>query len=207
MSEVKDVEPYGTLICDIETSCFLRKGQVMRCLQLAWQLHKTDGTLLEKDSVYIKPDKWAVTPEAAEFHKITTEMATEKGIPIKEALDRFVKHLTRAEVWVGHSCNSIDIPVLTMELRACGFRKEADYIQTKMHIFCTMRSTVNICRLLSSRGYPGFKWPSLTELYEFLFKEKLEKAHDAAADTAATAKCYFKLQELAHKSTVLAVAD
>src|SRR5690606_8051357 len=41
-----------------------------------------------------------------------------------------------------------------------------------------------------------FKWPKLEELYQKLFNEKFEEAHNAAADVVATTRCFFELIRL-----------
>jgi DNA polymerase III epsilon subunit-like protein len=59
--------------------------------------------------------------------------------------------------------------------------------------FCTMRAMENICKL------PGkiagkYKWPKLSEAYEYAFAKPLVGAHDALADVRACAELYFWLQ-------------
>ena len=61
-------------------------------------------------------------------------------------------------------------------------------------LFCTMKSSTNLCRLPGRYG--NFKWPKLTELYKFLFNEEMEGAHDAMVDVRATRKCYYRLKEV-----------
>ncbi len=41
-----------------------------------------------------------------------------------------------------------------------------------------------------------YKWPTLAELYDKLFGEGFDEAHNAAADVAATARCFFELLRL-----------
>ena len=74
-----------------------------------------------------------------------------------------------------------------------GFDVEADYIWNK-DTFCTMEHSTELLKLPKARG-KGYKWPKLEELYRFLFNEDFDGAHDAMADTRATARCYYKLTE------------
>ena len=45
-------------------------------------------------------------------------------------------------------------------------------------------------------NWRDYKIPKLSELYEFLFKETFEGAHNAEADVTATARCYFKIHNI-----------
>ncbi len=45
-------------------------------------------------------------------------------------------------------------------------------------------------------GPYGFKWPTLEQLHEKLFKTRLREMHEAEADVSTCAKCFFELQRL-----------
>ena len=53
-----------------------------------------------------------------------------------------------------------------------------------------MEQTIEFCKLPGNYGY---KFPKLSELYEILFKENFEDAHDATVDINATFRCFYKL--------------
>jgi DNA polymerase III epsilon subunit-like protein len=55
-----------------------------------------------------------------------------------------------------------------------------------------MKSSVNVCQIANSRG--GYKWPNLTELYQYLFHHPFPEAHDAVFDVKACAECFFELK-------------
>jgi len=56
---------------------------------------------------------------------------------------------------------------------------------------CT-EMTANVCKLPGGRG-GKFKFPTLIELYSFLFDESFSEAHNASADVEATARAFFEL--------------
>lgn len=58
-----------------------------------------------------------------------------------------------------------------------------------------MMSSTNFCKLPNPSGRKGYKWPKLTELYNVLFEEEMEDAHDAMGDVTALAKCFFALKD------------
>ena len=41
----------------------------------------------------------------------------------------------------------------------------------------------------------GFKWPKLSQLHKKLFGSDFDEAHDAEADVAACARCFFALKD------------
>jgi DNA polymerase III epsilon subunit-like protein len=202
MSESKApcTDNFTTIVVDIETHAFQRRGVRMRLLQLAWELYKANGELIHEMNFYIKPDGWTVTEEAASYHGIKTEKAKQLGMPLKSVLKCFADDIALAGVWVGHGVDGIDLPVMKSELKECGFDQTVEKIDKGMHILCTMKSYTDIVQLPHKDGRPGCKWPKLAELYEYLFAEKLENAHDASADTKATAKCYWRIQEILKKA-------
>ena len=54
-----------------------------------------------------------------------------------------------------------------------------------------MTQATDFCRIPGTYGY---KWPTLSQLHRELFKCGYEEAHDAGADVAACAKCFFELK-------------
>ena len=52
--------------------------------------------------------------------------------------------------------------------------------------------TANVCKIPGGRG-GKFKFPTLIELYSFLFNDSFSEAHNASADVEATARAFFEL--------------
>ena len=44
-----------------------------------------------------------------------------------------------------------------------------------------------------NNGFTDYKYPKLSELYNHLFKEQMQGAHNAEDDVINCAKCYFKM--------------
>ena len=59
-----------------------------RCIQIAWQLHKEDGTLIEHQDYLIQPEGFNIPYDAEKVHGISTELAQEEGIPLIEVLEK-----------------------------------------------------------------------------------------------------------------------
>ena len=159
-----------------------------RCIQLAWQLHDKMGNLIEHQDFLIIPEGFNIPYDAEQIHGISTQLAQEKGKPLAEVLVEFNEALAKTNFVVGQNVN-FDLNVLGCEF----YRKE---IYTKLNDLpvldtCTER-TAELCQIPGGRG-GKYKLPTLTELYEFLFKETFKDAHNATADVEATARCFFEL--------------
>ncbi len=157
-----------------------------RISQFAWQLYNSEGKLFKSFQSLVKPDGWEV-PKDEFFIKnnMSTERCELEGRPIKPMLEQFLNELEGCKYLLAHNMN-FDLPVTASEMYRLGFQAK-----NKPQKICTMQSTTDICQL---HGPYGFKWPSLQELHQFLFKCDFDGAHDASDDVTATAKCFFELK-------------
>jgi DNA polymerase III epsilon subunit-like protein len=163
-----------------------------RLVQLAWLLATAEGTVIARGDDIVQPDGWTISDKAAGVHGITTERATAEGKPLKVVLADFVKLVLEPDVLlVAHNID-FDYKVVGAEFYRLGYTELlAAYNHKRM--ICTMRASTDYVAIPSEWGY---KWPKLQELHRKLFAEDFKEAHNAAADIAATAKCFFKLVEL-----------
>ena len=60
-----------------------------RCIQIAWQLHDEMGNLVEHEDYLVKPEGFNIPYDAEQVHGISTELAQEKGIALREVLEKF----------------------------------------------------------------------------------------------------------------------
>ena len=82
-----------------------------------------------------------------------------------------------------------DLNIIGAEL----FRINSDVNLLEKDILDTCTElTANVCKLPGGRG-GKFKFPTLIELYSFLFDESFSEAHNASADVEATARAFFEL--------------
>jgi DNA polymerase III subunit alpha len=158
-----------------------------RLIQLAWQLHDSEGKLLEAKEFIIRPDNFTIPYNAAKVHGISTEMAFREGEELRDVLGHFINALQKTTVIVGHNID-FDLNIIGAEFIRCGL---PDHFDGKMQI-CTKIESLNYCALPGGRG-GGFKWPSLAELHQKLFQEDFPDAHNAAADVVATTRCFLEM--------------
>ncbi|HBA60897.1 MAG TPA: 3'-5' exonuclease [Elusimicrobia bacterium] len=159
-----------------------------RMIQLAYRLCDADESVLAEADYIIKPVGFTIPDDAAKVHGITTERALKEGKNLLEVLLEFQEALKHAQYLVAHNL-SFDEKIMGAEFLRNGLQ---DALPGKKKI-CTMNSTTDFCAI---PGPYGNKWPKLNELHQKLFQAEFEGAHNAAADIAATAKCFWELKRL-----------
>lgn len=162
-----------------------------RLVQLAWILYGEDGRELSQGSYIIKPDGFVIPKEVAAIHGISTERALLEGESILTVLNAFQSEMQRSGCLVAHNM-SFDEMVIGAEFLRSNLPNPV--IEKKR--ICTKEATTNFCAIPSPNGYGDYKWPKLAELHTKLFGCDFEGAHNAIADVAATAKCYWQLKKL-----------
>ena len=159
-------------------------------VQIAWQLHDKDGNLLENQDYIIKPEGYDIPFSSQRIHGISTKMANEEGRDLSEVLAEFKEVLAKAEVIVGHNI-IFDYNIVGAEFH----RKEIDNNLQEIPSADTMVLGTEYCKLGGGRN-GRYKSPKLTELYEKLYDEKFDEAHNAAADVNATAQVFFEMMRI-----------
>ncbi len=146
-------------------------------------------------SVIVKPDGYSIPQAAANVHGITTEQASNYGVPLVVALAMF-NHLAKAaDAHVAHNV-SFDLCVL-----GAAFHRAARP-QHPLNPRCTQNLSTPILNLppsprMIAAGFNKPKPPRLSECYQFFFNEQLEGAHDALVDARGCARVYFELMRRA----------
>ena len=159
-----------------------------RCIQLAWQLHDDNGKLINNKSFLIKPVDYDIPYESEKVHGISTELAKQDGVDLSDVIDKFLFDLDKAKYLVGHNVK-FDINIIAAELYRLGIVSK--FSDLKVIDTCT-ETTANLCKIKGGRA-GKFKYPTLIELYDFLFNDSFDQAHNASADVEATARSFFEL--------------
>ncbi|HER39824.1 MAG TPA: PHP domain-containing protein, partial [Salinimicrobium catena] len=159
-----------------------------RCIQIAWQLHDEAGRVIEHQDYLVQPEGFNIPFDAEQVHGISTELAQEQGVTLKEVLEKFNIALSRSKFVVGQNVG-FDVNIMGAEFHRLD-------MGTSLHELpvldtCT-ETTAQLCCIPGGRG-GKFKLPTLTELHEFLFNEPFAEAHNATADVEATTRCFLEL--------------
>jgi DNA polymerase-3 subunit alpha len=162
-----------------------------RCVQIAWQLHDDMGQLIESQDYLIIPEGYDIPYNAEKIHGISTELAHSMGKPLVEVLSLFNEVLSKAKFVVGQNI-TFDLNVMGCEF----YRKSTESLLLTLPVLDTCSEvTAKLCQIPGGRG-GNFKYPTLTELHEFLFGEPFSEAHNATADVEATTRCFLELVRL-----------
>ncbi len=158
-----------------------------RLVQIAWIYYNKKGEEILARDYIIKPDNFIIPREASNVHGITTEKATQDGMPLFDVLDEFSQNINQANYLVAHNM-SFDEKIVGAEF----LREDLanSLFQTKK--ICTKDESTNFCKIPGNYG--GYKWPKLSELHITLFGVDFEEAHDALVDVKACARCFFELK-------------
>jgi DNA polymerase III subunit epsilon len=157
-----------------------------RLVQIAWLLYDNKGNELHNQNYIIKPNGFEIPEGASRVHGITTEIALKEGVELATALKDFSETLNQARLLIAHNMD-FDEKIIGAELLRTGINSDIFDIAK----FCTMKTTINFCRIERENGY---KYPSLAELHFKLFNNHFDNAHDALADVTACANCFFELK-------------
>ena len=162
-----------------------------RCIQIAWQIHDSVGLIVSHEDYLIRPDGFTIPFDSEKVHGISTALAEDQGLPLLEVLDKFKLALNKVSYLVGHNI-SFDRNIVGAEFLRSNL---ADELEDKSLVDTCTEETANLCRLPGGRG-GKFKYPTLSELYHFLFKQSFQEAHNATADVEATSRAFLELLRL-----------
>ena len=165
-------------------------------VQLSFALYDLEERKLKGTYDYIirLPDDIPISTESQNVHGITHSLCRRKGVPIQLALEEFGKCLVTADVIVAHNL-SFDKRVILAACRREGVPQYFFGEGKSKSEFCTMLRTKDIPVVVAknSRGEEYNKYPTLTELHQFLFNGDIPKGiHDAMADILICLRCYVK---------------
>jgi DNA polymerase III epsilon subunit-like protein len=159
-------------------------------VQLSFVVYNTEtNAVVQEENHLVKVPVKVNGSQAAAIHKITDEALHAKGVEFAYVYYIFQAALGRADLVVGHNLE-FDLNMM----RAQCARHSFPFCVPK-NLFCTMKSTVDLCaiRRQNSRGAYN-KYPSLLELYRFLFQEEPTELHNAIVDVYACLRCFVKVK-------------
>ena len=159
-----------------------------RCIQIAWQLHDELGNLVEHQDYLVKPEGFNIPFDAERIHGISTELADQQGVYLKEVLEKFNIALSKTKFIVGQNVG-FDVNIMGCEFHRMGISSS----MASMPVLDTCTEvTASLLKIPGGRG-GKFKLPTLTELHQYLFGEPFAEAHNATADVEATTRCFLEL--------------
>jgi DNA polymerase III epsilon subunit-like protein len=180
------------LIIDVETTGLPKRGNLpfgqlppyddlltyddARVVQVSMMLCNEQMEEIEFNDFVVKSDGFAINNST--FHGITDEISATRGIPFSKIAEILSYYLKKVSHVIAHNAN-FDISILKSELYRIQFNSVIDELDKKI-IFCTMKQTMNIVKARYKTG--GIKYPSLAELYSYVFETPIENAHNSKYD-------------------------
>lgn len=164
-----------------------------RAVQIAWQLHDTDGSLVEQKDFLIRPDGFNIPYESEQIHGISTDLAQAEGVSLEEVCMAFNEAIAKATFIVGQNID-FDVNIMGCEFFRINLENE---LSSKSVLDTCTEDTAQLCMLPGGRG-GRYKLPTLTELHQHLFNQAFAEAHNATADVEATTRCFFELIRQGH---------
>ena len=180
-------------------------------VQFSYIIYNLDTNNLEKVSDFIikLENEIDIPEESSKIHGITKEISNEKGVSIKEVIDRFIVDLSDCELLIAHNLE-FDMNVLIVEL--IRMNKYAELLEDNVSIdfnntayekiinikkYCTMKETEKKCNIkaVSQTGKEYTKYPTLGELHYCLFKSYPKNLHNSLNDILICLRCFYMLQK------------
>jgi DNA polymerase III epsilon subunit-like protein len=157
-----------------------------RVVEVAWSLYDKSDQQLESAVHIIRPEGFTIPADAQRVHGITTARAQAEGKRLMTVLLDLSAAAEKSEIIVAHNLR-FDQSVISAEYLRLNLRPPF----AGKKLICTMMRTTEFCQI---PGMKGYKWPALSELHWQLFQSQYEEAHEAGADVAACARCFFELK-------------
>lgn len=166
-----------TIILDTETSEFYKD-----MLQLAYVICDDNGNVITTVNKYVK--NRLPTNDSTKIHGIDINKIKAEGIDFREVINELVTNLSECKYVVGHNLQ-YDLTTILNDIRSYGINIVDDNNNPILNIFKNIE-------LKDTMQMNGSKI-KLEALYEKLFGNKFDGAHNALNDVEATKKIYYKL--------------
>lgn len=180
-------------------------------IQLSYIIYDLNSNkIVYRFNNYIKlPEEIQIPEIVTQLTGIASSKCLNEGVPIQDALISFYRDMHLCSTVVAHNYD-FDKSILQSEFKRYmydyNFRQlcpNAPVVFTPEYLFnnhiktvCTMKLTTNLCKIPHPKfpDRPNFyKWPKLSELHYYLFKNIPENLHDAQVDVEACLRCFLYL--------------
>lgn len=153
----------------------LEKYDGARIVQLSFIVTDKKYNSLDLQDYVIKREGFNITN--SEFHGITDKISDD-GTEFDVAIQSFYEALKKVTHIIAHNVE-FDINVIRSELFRRGKMDIMKELNKKI-LMCTMKHCKNIVKIVNSYG--KYKFPSLKEIYKFVFDRDMNNAHNSKYD-------------------------
>lgn len=156
-------------------------------LLISWLLTDQDGIVLKKHT-YVLSSEELYNLESIDHALMDCKNAKLIAKNSTEILQSFVADLDLCDQIISHNLEFV-FNIIKKEI----IKKKIKINRNNMQGYCTMKGSVNLCKIPRGNGY---KYPKLTELYYHLFGVEVNSFSNAEIDVFRISKCYHKMQKL-----------
>jgi len=147
--------------------------------------------------VTIRPDGWTIPDEVAAIHGITTEMASDVGVPEEDAVIMLLEMWGGRRQLVAHN-EQFDRRITRIALHRYLTTHLDDWQNATAE--CTATLATPIMKLpptpkMLAAGFNKHKTPNLGEAHQFFLERPLVNAHSAMADVQGCIDVYFAIKD------------
>lgn len=162
-----------------------------RLVSISWIISQHDK-VVEQSYFVVKPDGYVISPESQAIHGISMEDADRDGVPFSHILEELEKSFSACNALVAHNID-FDSHILKAELYRRAMEEGAPR-ERYLNLVEKMNAMREICTMKKGKEIMhSRKYPKLGELYQFLYDEEIENAHNAMFDTYYCFQCYKKM--------------
>jgi DNA polymerase-3 subunit epsilon len=152
-------------------------------VQVSWIVYDESGREIKRENFYVDEDL-EISKPSFKVHKISREFLSQNGKARKFVLQKLSEDIQQYHPLITGHFTEFDIHTLSSDFYRAGLQNPFQ----QSHFYCTM---------IKSKDYilnPEVYYLRLSQLYDFLFNEKMERSHDAEIDAEMTAKCFFEIR-------------
>jgi DNA polymerase-3 subunit alpha len=181
-----------TLFFDFETTGKILRRELLndpaqpRAVSVGLLLVADGYGVIGQSKFLIKPDGFVIPDDVVKVHGITTQMATEYGVPCAVAMQVLNHFAHKADECVAFNAD-FDYKIIQIESMKLG----KPYHMPMEKVRCCMLPYKDILKIPGLYG--DFKWPSLDEVCNFLGITR-EGGHDALGDVYMTMRVWYELK-------------
>jgi DNA polymerase-3 subunit epsilon len=181
-----------------------------RIVQLSTRLVLPTGA--QDYNQLVRPQNSAIPDTTTKIHRSANQVANLRGTSITQVLEELSRQIDQADIIIGHNVE-YDIAIIIAEAKRSGYH---DLVATLTHpkfgldagrraAICTQRLAADYFRFLGES--PSLIDTKLITVYQRLFQEELNGAHDAMVDVSACQRVYNHLHDFQLRQGVEFLTD
>ena len=154
--------------------------------------------IISSMDVIVRPNGWTIPAEVAAIHGITTEHASDVGVPEPLALTMFMELWNNANTRIAHN-EQFDARIVRIALMRYEDPGMADGWKAA-DAECTARLATKVCAIppttkMTAAGFTKLNTPNLGEAHQIVCGTPLKDAHTAMADVLGCMAVYFGIKD------------